>query len=82
MKRPLNPNVKAEVREIIRRYDRKMIKRGFITKDNAICDELRDIGALIIDGGSQQQQEWAGFEAVFGVHEANGKIYQSRKYYE
>lgn len=75
-------NIKAEVLEIIRRYDRSMIRRGFISKDNAICDELRDIGALILDGGDRQQQEWAGYEAVFGVHEANGKIYPSRKYYE
>lgn len=74
--------VKAEVQEIIRRYDLKLIKRGFLSKDNAICDELRDIGALILSGGDRQQQEWAGYEAVFGVHEANGKIYPSRKYFE
>jgi len=77
------PNVKAEVQEIIRRYDLKLIKRGFLGRDNAICDELQDIGVIILkSGGNKQQQEWAGYEAVFGVHEANGKIYPSRKYFE
>lgn len=79
----IKPEVKEEVREIIRRYDLKLIKRGFIGRDNAICDELQDIGVILLrSGGDKQQQEWAGYEAVMGVHETNGKMYPSRKYFE